>query len=156
MIIQHPLFRMIYASTITAMETYLCDAFLHKILNNEPLIDKLLMSMHEFKDRKYSISEILEWKNNIQNKVSDYLLDLVWHNIPKVQNLYENVLEVKFPPSIEKIHKYIAIRHDLVHRNGRTKSGRFHILRLFELEALFGDIESFVKYIDDQLKLPET
>lgn len=154
--IQHPLYRMIYASTITAMETYLCDAFLHKTLNSEQLIEKLLLSMHEFKERKYSITEILDWKNNIRNKVSDYLLDLVWHNLPKIVNLYENVLGIKFPPSIEKIHKYIAIRHDVVHRNGRTKSGRFHIIRLFELEALFNDIESFVKDIDEKLKLLET
>ena len=149
--IQQPLFRMVYASTITAMETYLCDAFLHKVTNNEGLIDKLLTTMHEFKEKKYSITEILDWKNQTHKKVSDYLLDIVWHNLPKVHNLYENVLGITFPSSIERIHKYIAIRHDLVHRNGRTKSGRFHIIKLFEIEALFEDVESFISNIDQQV-----
>lgn len=151
--IQQPLFKMIYASTITAMETYLCDAFLHKVTNNEELIDKLLTSMHEFKEKKYSITEILDWKNQTRKKVSEYLLDIVWHNLPKVHNLYENVLGIAFPSSIERIHKYIAIRHDLVHRNGRTKSGRFHIIKLFEIEALFEDVESFVQHIDERVNL---
>lgn len=149
--VQQPIFRMVYASTITSMETYLCDAFLHRILNNDGLIDKLLTSVQEFKERKYSIIEILEWKNQIPRKVSDYLLDIVWHNLPKVKILYETVLGIDFPENTDNIYRFVAIRHDLVHRNGKMKSGKFHILRHLELESLFQEVERFIASINEQL-----
>lgn len=150
--LRQPLLRMIYAAAITAMETYLCDAFFHKVTNSDALIERLLKTVPEFKERKYAITDILDWKNQINKKVSEYLLDLVWHNLARVENLYDNVLQIKFPEDIELIHRGIAIRHDLVHRNGRTKSGKFHVLRLAEIEVLLKSLEEFISSIDTQLK----
>ncbi len=150
--LKQPLLRMSYASAITAMETYLCDAFFHKVINSDELIEKLLKSVPDFKERKYALTELLDWKNQFNKKVSEYLLDIVWHNLAKVQPLYETVLGVKFPQNTEQIHKGIAVRHDLVHRNGRTKTGKFHVIKLSEIETLLLGIESFVAHIDVQVK----
>ncbi len=150
--VKQPVLRMIYAAAITAMETYLCDAFFHKVTANDALIEKFLKSVPEFKERKYAVTDILDWKNQIQKKVTDYLLDIVWHNLARVQILYENVLEIKFPDNIERIHRGIAIRHDIVHRNGRTKSGKFHGLKVSAIELLLDSLEAFIADIDTQLK----
>lgn len=150
--LRQPLLRMIYSSAITAMETYLCDAFFHKVTNSDAFIERLLKTVPEFKERKYAITEILDWKNQFNKKVSEYLLDLVWHNLARVEILYNNVLEIKFPDKLEHIHKGIAIRHDLVHRNGRTKTGKFHVLRIAEIEALLKSLEEFIAFIDTQVK----
>ena len=150
--VKQPVLRMIYAATITAMETYLCDAFFHKVTTNDILIEKFLKSVPEFKERKYAVTDILDWKNQINKKVSEYLLDIVWHNLARVQLLYENVLEVKFPDKIEHIHRGIAIRHDIVHRNGRTKTGKFHGLKVSEIKILLDSVEDFIIYIDKQIK----
>ena len=53
--IQQPIYRMVYASTITSMETYLCDAFLHKVLNDEELIERLLKSVQEFREKNIAL-----------------------------------------------------------------------------------------------------
>jgi hypothetical protein len=151
--VQQPLFRMLYSSTITAMETYLCDAFFHKVTSCEALTDKLLLSVHDFKEKKYSISDILDWKNNTIKKLQSYLLeDIVWHNIPKVQFLYKSALEIEFPANIDFIHKSVAIRHDLVHRNGRSITGKFHILTKSDIELLVSNVEEFIEYIENEIK----
>jgi hypothetical protein len=151
--LQQPLFRMLYASTITALETYLCDAFFHKVTSDETLIDKLLVSVKEFKEKKYSINEILDWKNNTLKKVQIFLLeDVVWHNMPKVQLLYCSTLGVSFPEDISQIHKAIAMRHDIVHRNGRSTSNKFHVLTINDIENLLKVIECFVEKIEIQVK----
>jgi hypothetical protein len=116
----------------------------------------LLTSVHEFKEKKYAITEILDWKNKIHKKVSDYLLDIVWHNLPKVQHLYESVLDINFPENADKICRFVAIRHDLVHRNGRMKSGKSHILKFLEIEFLFEEVEKFVATINEQLTIMAT
>jgi hypothetical protein len=141
--LQQPYNRMMYASIITAMETYLCDAFFHKVTNDECLIEKLLLSTQEFKERKYAISDIIEWKKQTKKKVSDYLLDIVWHNLPKVEMLYKNVLSVVFPSDIDTLHKAISVRHDLIHRNGRSKSGSFHVIRTKDIGDLIMKVGLF-------------
>ena len=150
--LKQPYCRMVYGSIITAMETYLCDAFFHRVTTDESLIEQLLLSTPEFKERKYAISDIIEWKKTTKKKVSDYLLDIVWHNLPKVELLYKNVLNIEFPSEIEALHRAISVRHDLVHRNGRTKSGSFHIIRTKDIEKLILRVQDFIKEIDFQLK----
>lgn len=150
--LQQPFYRMLYSSAITSMESYLSDAFFQKIINNEELIDRLLITAPEFKEKKYAIADLVEWKAQTRKKVSEYLLDMVWHNLPKVEALYKNVLDVSFQKDIGSIHKAIAIRHDLVHRNGRTKTGTFHKFSYSDIESLFATLEQFVQHIDDQIR----
>lgn len=150
--LQQPFFRMIYASIITAMETYLCDSFFHKVTNDDKLTEKLLMNSPDFKDKKYAMAEVLDWKKNTKLRISEHLLDIVWHNLPKIQQMYRSVLDVKFPSNIEPIHRAVSIRHDLVHRNGRTKAGTYHVVKNKEIEGLIGNIEKLINDIDEQLK----
>ena len=86
-------------------------------------------------------------------KVQTYLLeDVVWHNLSKVQFLYSTALKVTFPVDIDQIHRAISIRHDLVHRNGRSVSGRFHVFTISDIDVLLENIGDFVGAIDEQLK----
>lgn len=143
--------RMLFASAITAMETYLSDAFIHNVLGDDALTSRLLKSAPELKDRKFSLAELFEWKRHAKEHVSEYLLDIVWHNLAKVRQLYESVLDVRFPEDSDGLHRAVAVRHDLVHRNGRTKSGLMHRLKEAEIAAVFSAVERFVGAIDTQL-----
>lgn len=150
--LQQPYFRMIYASIITAMETYLCDAFFHKVTNDDKLTEKLLLTSPDFKDKKYAIADVIDWKRNTKQRLSEHLLDIVWHNLPKIQQMYKSVLDVKFLHNIDAIHRAVSIRHDLVHRNGRTKAGTYHVVKIKEIEVLIEIIEKLINHIDIQLK----
>ncbi len=147
-----PLYRMLFTTIITAMETYLSDAFCHNVLNNDKLVEKFILITPEFNKKNYTLTEIIEWQKNINESVTNYLLNIIWHNLSKVKNMYKDVLSVSFPDDIESIYKAIAIRHDIVHRNGKTKTGKLHKITERNLKDLLLDIESFIKSINDDIK----
>lgn len=150
-------FRMIYSASITSLETYLSDAFYQTTIKNPLLVEKLLKTSKDFSTRKFSISELLSWERKKDKLIAEYLLfDIVWHNLPKVQNLYKLVLNVSFPENISDVQRSIAIRHDIVHRNGRTKDGKTIRLDKNKLHSLFSTVEEFVKIVDKQMKQRET
>jgi hypothetical protein len=144
--------RMLYSSAITALETYLSDAFYQTVIKDEALIEKLMLTTPEFRDKKYSLSELVEWKKQTNEKVSEYLFNIVWHNLAKVRCMYRDVLGTNFPDDSDAVHAAVVIRHDIVHRGGKTKSGKPHNFRESDIEKLFAAIEGFVKEIDLQLK----
>ncbi|MBM3860201.1 MAG: hypothetical protein FJ395_11190 [Verrucomicrobia bacterium] len=150
--LKQPFYRMLYSSAITVMETYLSDAFYQTVIKDDVLIEHLILTTPDFAERKYTLTEVVGWHKATKQKVTEYLFDIVWHNLAKVRAMYETVLGVKFPTDAAAVHRAVAIRHDLVHRNGRTKAGSLHRFSLSEIEALFAAIELFVQSIDAQLK----
>lgn len=146
-----PFHRMLYASVITALETYLSDAFFKKVIKDEERVEKFIETNPEFNKKQYSISEIIEWHKNTEKKVTEYLSNIIWHNIPKIQNMYRDVLGVNFLEDNSNILRAVAMRHDLVHRNGRTKSGLLHNISKQDILQLIADCRVFVDHIDQQI-----
>jgi hypothetical protein len=122
------------------------------MFKDEALIERLVLTTPEFKDKKYSLSELFEWKKQTNEKVSDYLFNIVWHNLAKVRCIYRDVLGINFPDNSDAVHAAVIIRHDIVHRGGKTKGGKQHNFRESDIVKLFAAIESFVREIDLQLK----
>lgn len=150
--LRQALLRMLYSSAITVLETYLSDAFYQTVIKDEVLIERLMLTTPEFNDKKYSLSELVEWRKLTNEKVSEYLFNIVWHNLSKVRCMYRDVLGVKFPDDSGAVHVAVVIRHDIVHRGGKTKSGRPHNFRESDIEKLYAAIEAFVTAIDLQVK----
>ena len=146
------LFRMLYASSITALETYLSDAFYHNVINDDSLIYKLMDTAPEFKERKYGLTEVIDWSRNLKQKVSEYLFDIVWHNLSKIRMMYGTVLGVNLPKDADAVHRAVATRHDLVHRSGRTKTRLVHRFTSADIQTLFRDIDAFVETVEVQLQ----
>jgi hypothetical protein len=143
---------MLFSHAITAMVTYLCDAFYQAIMQDDRLIERLMTTNAEFTERKYALSELIGWSGQIRQRVTKYLSEMMWHNLFKVRPMYDNVLGVKFPDSMDEAQRDIAIRHDCVHRNGRTKDHKHHRFLERDLIALFNRIGKFVTEIHEQVK----
>mgnify|MGYP007066227974 FL=1 len=79
------------------------------------------------------------------------MLDVIYHNLPKVKNMYRDALNVEFP-KIENITKVVVTRHDLVHRNGKTKEGEQVEVSKKMVSELLDTIEKFIKEIDDEIR----
>lgn len=144
--------RMLYSSAITALETYLSDAFYQSVIKDESLVERLMLTTPEFAEKRYSLSEVVEWKKQTKEKVSDYLFNIVWHNLAKVRCMYREVLGVNFPDDSSAIFIAVGIRHDIVHRGVKTKTGKTHNLREADVQKLFQTIGNVVSKIDAQLK----
>ncbi|MBC8431645.1 MAG: hypothetical protein H8D96_06965 [Desulfobacterales bacterium] len=51
----------------------------------------------DFSERKFALNEIFERIDNIEKDVKTYLLELIWHNLAKVQRMYLSGLNIDFP-----------------------------------------------------------
>lgn len=149
---KHLFNRMLYSSAITTLETYLSDAFCQNVIHDEKLRIRLLKSSPDMKDRKFGIDDVLQWNGRIDEMVSQYLLDIVWHNLAKIRPMFADVLSIQFPTDSASVHRAVATRHDIVHRNGRRKDGSVLVIRDTDLMSCFDAVSSFAEHIENQLK----
>lgn len=56
----------------------------------------------------------------------DFLSNILYHQIPKVLEIYEVVLQATQPKEkrLGELIKLINLRHDIVHRDGKTIEGK--------------------------------
>lgn len=139
---------MLHVNIITSLETFLSDAFISTVVGNDQLIRKFVKSNPDFSDRKFSLNEIFDRMDNIEKEVRSYLLDLIWHNLAKVKNIYKHTLDIDFPDNIESLYKAVAKRHDIVHRSGKTKDSKSIKVTKKELIELIESVKSFADGID--------
>lgn len=143
--------RLLFANVITALETYLSDAFINTVIPSDSLRRKFVENLPEFEKEKISLSEVYKALESVEVKVNTFLSNLVWHNLGRVRPLYENVLNINFPRDFSGIAVAISVRHDLVHRNGKTRDGEDIVIARESVERLIADVETFVGHLDDQL-----
>lgn len=144
--------KLLYANVITAFETYLSDTFVYTVVSFPPLIRRIVESDPEFTKRKIELSDLFRRYDGIREEVSEYLKGLIYHNLSKVKQLYKSVLFVDFPKDSSSIFNAINIRHDIVHRNGRTKGGETHNISPDMVSELISCIRTFADNVDVQVK----
>lgn len=149
------LFRLLYVNVVTTLETYLSDAFTNTVLNSSLLLRRFVETTPDFKKQKLSLADLFTAMDDIEEIAKDHLRQLVWHDLARVKPMYRDVLDVDFPDSTP-IFRAVKTRHDLVHRNGKTKEGEVIPIDKGHVLALAGEAEQFVHEIDTALSLRET
>ncbi len=115
--------RQIYVGTIVCLETYLSDAFINTVLSNKEYIEYFFCSFKDFENKKFGMNELFKKVDQAEKIAKKAMLEVIYHNLPKVKNMYKATLDISFP-DISKVQNDIVNRHDLVHRNGKTKEGQ--------------------------------
>ena len=145
------LWRMLYVNVITVLETYLSDAFINTIATESELMRRFIETTPEFQAEKVPLSEVFKAVEGVERKARSYLIDVAWHNLERVKPLYKATLGIKFLPDSGDIFRAILTRHDIVHRNGKTKDGKEIIISPKEVADLICAVKKFVQHIDAQL-----
>jgi len=143
--------KMLFLNVVISMETYLSDAFINTVVNSKELIMKLLEKSTDFQKRKFKTAELIKWVNKLEQSAEEYLLNITYHNIWRVKKMYKEVLNVDFPEDLEEIQKAIMIRHDLVHRNGKTMEGTEIKIKKEDITQILEQVKNFIKFIEDQI-----
>jgi len=146
------LYRLLFVNVISTLEAYLSDAFMNTILPNPQILRKFVETNRDFSRRKLTLTEIFSRADQLTDEVKEYLIGLHYHNLAKIKEMYKATLDVEFLDDGD-LFKAIVVRHDLVHRNGKTKDGSEIALTKDEVLKLVGRVETFVKHINEQLSL---
>ncbi|MDU4055128.1 MAG: hypothetical protein E7H60_01190 [Pseudomonas oryzihabitans] len=118
--------RMLFCQAVTALEAFLGDFLQRNLTPNA--IKNLISHELEIKREKFTLEQIHNNKNLVEQTVRIFLKGVLYHNIPKVANLYKIAfgIEALTPPiDMKKIMTAINLRHDCVHRNGFTTDGEW-------------------------------
>ena len=142
--------RQIFVGVIATMETYLSDAFINTTLNSVVHKEKFVQTFKDFKDVSFPLSELFVKYNDIDNICKKALLDVMFHNLPKVKGMYRDTLNVDLGDISDAV-KATQIRHNLVHRNGKDKEGKHFIVTKEVVSMLLDNIEGFISTVDKQL-----
>lgn len=143
--------RLLFVNVITALETYLSDAFISTVMNKPAFMRKFVETTPEFRAEKISLADAFKAAEQAERKARTYLADVVWHHLERVKPMYRETLDVEFPDNIGPIFRAILTRHDIVHRNGKTKDGEEILITDESVRQLIADVEELVRYIDERL-----
>jgi len=147
-----PLLRqLLYSNLIAALEAYLADTMSYWVAVDKKVFRRFVTSCEEFKQQKLSLSQIFERMDALEDDVEKYFQQLVWHRLDKAVPLMDDSLEIG-RPAIDKLMKHIVVRHDIVHRGGRTKDGARVTVTDADLKELRTSLTSFINEIESRLQ----
>jgi len=93
----------------------------------------------------------LQWHTNVESWVLKFLDKIIWHKLELVKNLYEQVLDVNFDYQNSYLLMAVGIRHDIVHRNGKSVSGKMLVLSKEDVTKILNNVSRTVSELQDQL-----
>lgn len=150
--LQTVLFRQLYITAIGALETFLSETFINLTDENEDYFRKFVETYPNFKERKFQLNEIYNEYNKLRETAKKEMLEVIYHNLAKVKNMFNSTFKIDFP-DITELSKAVNTRHDLVHRNGKTKEGADVLIKKDTIEDLLNTILDFVEQIAKSLNL---
>lgn len=142
--------RQIFISLIGALEVYLSDNFLRLVFENHIFLVNFVENHPHFKSEKFELRQIFKKNNEINNIAKRIILDTIFHNLSTVKEMYESTFAIKFP-QIKNLSLFVFIRHDLVHRNGKTKDGTRRKIDDELLQELYNELNMFVYDLSNEL-----
>ena len=118
---EYELTMMSVAYAVTQFEVFIQNSLIKLTNENEQLMYNAQTNISELSDRKVKFKSLKP--NTIKEEVNSYLLDNLYHNIPKTKEIIEAVLDKSIDINITNACKVTKIRHDIVHRGGADKKG---------------------------------
>lgn len=141
------LYRTLYANIISSMEAYLSDKIISRVLSSTDSKRKFVENYKGYKELKLSLSDIYKKMDNIDSCIIKTLRDIIYHNLPVVKNIYKAALDIEIG-DISELMRCVAIRHDIVHRNGKDKEGVLHSITKEDVITLATKISDFIRNIE--------
>ena len=148
-IYEKALYRLLFASVITAMETYLSDLFMSLVLPNDQRLGALLLHNKPFNTKKYTIAEAISFSGKKREMAEGHLTEMTWHNLSRVSELYKSALGINLEELVTSdLVSLVVIRHDIVHRNGRKKNGSAHQINDVSVRECIKEVKTFVEKVE--------
>ena len=143
--------KMTYAHSVTLLESYLSDTLKLLVVKHPNLLENAILNVDGLKKAKFSLTQINKSPNGIVSLVLGELSDYLYHNIPKVINVYSAVLDCKLNLDISEIDTVTKVRHDIVHRDAKTKDGSPIVINEVMALKAVTDIEIFVHSLQEKI-----
>lgn len=146
--------RMIYSQMVAIMEAYLSDKILRLVTDHKVIRSNVIASADFMKNKNLPLADILQDPGKADKIFRLDLQKILYHDLEKVEKLYKTALKNDGFPTDTALRKSledaICIRHDCVHRNGRTMDGSQHLIDNAMISSLVNSINALVQHIEQK------
>ncbi|PTQ92127.1 hypothetical protein C8P68_1142 [Mucilaginibacter yixingensis] len=142
--------RQVFIGLMGSMETYLSDTFIKLTRSNAAFLQNFVRTYPEFSKRTFTLNELFEKHAVIAETAKTVMLEIIYHNLVTVKQMYIATFGIEFP-DLQRPLALVRTRHDLVHRNGKTKEGVVVQLDEIIVNQAIKEIESFIYAIEFEL-----
>lgn len=144
--------RQLYVTAIGALETFLSETFISLTNENPVYLRNFIETYPNFKESKFQLNEIYKHYGKLEETAKKEIFEVIFHNLAKIRNMFISTFKIEFP-KIAELSKSVSTRHDLVHRNGKTKAGEDVLIQKETVTDLLNKISEFVEHISKSLNL---
>lgn len=144
--------RMVFSQVVALMEAYLSDRLLRLVTDYREIKARVIAGGDFLKDQKLTLAEALVDPGMAEAQFRLGLQKILYHDLPKVEKLYKIALKNDaFPSDLtlrQTLDEAIKIRHDCVHRNGRSTDGLAHSISKLMTNELVRAVNGLVQHIE--------
>ena len=149
---KNSLHKMLYAHTITIMETYLSDTLIQKILSSKEIKRKFIENYTDYDTKKICFKDILSELEKLEKTIKTDLQELIYHNLGKIKPIYKAILDIEFgKDETSQIMQCVNKRHHIVHRNGKDKDNNPIQIYIEDVEDVLEKVYNFISNIEQQI-----
>src|SRR5579859_1718758 len=105
-------YRLLFANVITALETYLGDAFAAIIFKRRDLFERFVHNSSYFQNQKINLNEIFTRVQTLEAEVRSLISRNLWHQLQDAEKLYRQAFGIKLPEPSQILRDGIRDRHD--------------------------------------------
>lgn len=145
------IFQMVHSSAISSLEAYLADTVRYWIENSEEILENFVSTNKDFSSVTIPLNKIYKRLSTIREDVENKIQNLIWHRLDKVKHIIEG--SFGFPmPKIDDLMRDIVVRHDIVHRGGKTKQGSPVCITVEMAINTINNVRIFVEEMEESIR----
>jgi hypothetical protein len=138
----------LFSTSISIFEAFLGELLISTCINDERIFRMLIEKTNIFEKETILKKDIYTFQTSIKQTAIDKLKDKTFHNIGVACAFYNKCLNIDISQYLGIVPNSVNIRHDIVHRNGKTKDGKEILIELKDLELLINDIKNCIEQIN--------
>jgi hypothetical protein len=142
---------MVHSSLIAALEAFLADTMAFWVRTDKGVLRQFTSENKDFKGRQLTLDQLFERLEKLDQEVEIYLQDMLWHRLDKIRPMMTAGLGIAFP-DIGDLMREVVVRHDIVHRAGRTKSGELVSVSTDDAIRVRDEVRRFARAIVAELE----
>ena len=149
--------QMAHGSIIAALEAFLADTMTYWLKAEKKVLRDFVSRNKDFKKRSLTLNEVFDRFEQLESEVGVYLQDQMWHRLDKIKPMLIASLGIAVP-EIGDLMKAVLVRHDIVHRAGRTRDGKLVTVTFGDVKQLQDQVLNFANEIAEDIarKFPRT
>jgi hypothetical protein len=122
-----------YAAAIGSLEAHLYEIASNSIKDHPSFARNLISSGVLFKDVTIPLRAIYGMYENLNKKILGHFQGMVWHRWHDVEEIFKNGMNIKIDLA-SKLESHTLKRHDITHRDGKSKDGE--IVSISEIDLI--------------------